>query len=75
MRENNLNGTLLLTFYVNYSHIINYKHVFLRRLYSANDPIWLTQGCPNHLLNSLAKILDQFANCPNIVAFSERWVQ
>lgn len=42
------------------------------RLYSANDPIWLTQGCPNHLLNSLAKILDQFANCPNIVAFSER---
>jgi len=42
------------------------------RLYSANDPIWLTQGCPNHLINSLAKILDQFANCPNVVSFAER---
>jgi len=42
------------------------------RLYASNDPIWLTQGCPNHLLNALAKILDQFANSPNIVAFSER---
>jgi len=42
------------------------------RLYASNDPIWLTQGCPNHLLNALAKILDQFANSPNIVAFAER---
>ena len=42
------------------------------RLFSSNDPMWLTQDCPNHLLNTLAKILDQFADTPNIVAYSER---
>jgi hypothetical protein len=41
-------------------------------LYSANDPLWLTNGSPNHLLHVLAKILDTFAETPSAVSYQER---
>jgi len=42
------------------------------KLYSSNEPIWLTQGCPNHLLNVIAHIVDTFAETPNMVPINER---
>ena len=46
---------------------------FILRLYSSNEPIWLTQGCPNHLLNVIAHIVDTFAETPNMVTINERY--
>jgi len=42
------------------------------KLYSSNEPIWLTQGCPHHLLNVIAKIIERFADSPSIVSLNER---
>jgi len=42
------------------------------KLYSSNEPIWLTHGCPNHLLNVIAKIVEKFADIPTIVSINER---
>ena len=44
------------------------------RLYSSNDPVWLTQGTPYHLLYVLARILETFADSPNSVSYGERRV-
>ena len=35
--------------------------------------IWLTKGCPNHLLNVIAHIVDTFAETPNMVPINERY--
>ena len=50
-----------------------HTNTFYRRLYSSNEPIWLTQGCPNHLLNVIAHIVDTFAETPNMVPLNERY--
>ena len=50
-----------------------HTNTFYRRLYSSNEPIWLTQGCPNHLLNVIAHIVDTFAETPNMVPINERY--
>ena len=42
------------------------------KLYSSNEPIWLTHGCLNHLLRVIAKILERFAVSPNMVSMNER---
>ena len=42
------------------------------RLYVSNDPVWLTQGTPYHLLYVLARILEAFADAPNSVSYGER---
>ena len=42
------------------------------RLYVSNDPVWLTQGTPYHLLYVLARILEAFADTPNAVSYGER---
>ena len=42
------------------------------RLYVSNDPVWLTQGTPYHLLYVLARILEAFADTPNSVSYGER---
>ncbi len=47
-------------------------NAFPYRLYSANEPVWITQGTPNHLLYVLAKILETFADSPSSVPYSER---
>ena len=38
-----------------------------------NDPIWLTQGSPNHLLYVLARILETYADSPSTVSYGERY--
>ena len=45
---------------------------FCNRLYVSNDPVWLTQGTPYHLLYVLARILEAFADAPNSVSYGER---
>ena len=42
------------------------------KLYSANDPVWLTKGAPYHLLRVLAKLSERFSDSPTSVANSER---
>lgn len=45
------------------------------KLYTANDPIWLTKGVPYHLLRVLAKLSEKFAESPSSVAVNERYFQ
>ena len=47
-------------------------NVLFLRLYSANDPVWLTKGAPYHLLHVLAKLLEKFADAPSTVLTNER---
>ena len=47
-------------------------NVLFFRLYSANDPVWLTKGAPYHLLHVLAKLLEKFADAPSTVLTNER---
>ena len=52
-------------------YLINCKVLYFR-LYSANDPVWLTKGVPYHLLHALAKLLEKFADAPSTVLTNER---
>ena len=42
------------------------------KLYTANDPVWLTKGAPYHLLRVLAKLSEKFAESPSNVPSNER---
>lgn len=42
------------------------------KLNSANDPVWLTHGSANHLLIVMTRLLELFANNPNIIPARER---
>ena len=42
------------------------------KLYTANDPVWLTKGAPYHLLHVLAKLSQKFAESPTTVSSNER---